>query len=89
MGPPIEITRARAATVSLLVIIIVIVAFWALRPGETPKSAPATGTAQATPKNAVDLSDSQLASVKVAPVEERDFPIEKQAVGSIDSNEDM
>jgi cobalt-zinc-cadmium efflux system membrane fusion protein len=89
MAPPIEITRARAATVGLLVIIIVIVAFWALRPSEAPKSAPATGAAQATPKNAVDLSDSQLASVKVAPVEERDFPIEKRAVGSIDFNEDM
>jgi len=37
----------------------------------------------------VDLSDSQLSAVKVAPVEERDFPVEKQAVGSIDFNENM
>jgi membrane fusion protein, heavy metal efflux system len=35
------------------------------------------------------LSESQLAAVKVAPVEERDFPIEKEAVGSIDFNENM
>jgi membrane fusion protein, heavy metal efflux system len=31
----------------------------------------------------------QLAAVKVEPVEEREFPVEKQAVGSIDFNEDM
>jgi cobalt-zinc-cadmium efflux system membrane fusion protein len=37
----------------------------------------------------VDLSDSQLDSVKVTPVEERDFPVEKAAVGSIDFNEDL
>lgn len=37
----------------------------------------------------LNLSDSQLAAVKVEPVGEREFPIEKQAVGSIDFNEDM
>ena len=37
----------------------------------------------------VDLSDSQLASVKVEPVGEREFPIEKQSVGSIDFNADL
>ncbi len=35
----------------------------------------------------MDLSNSQLDSVKVAPVEERGFPLEKEAVGSIDFNE--
>ena len=40
-------------------------------------------------RDSVDLSDAQLASVKVEPVEERDFPVEKEAVGSIDFNEDM
>lgn len=37
----------------------------------------------------IDLSDKQLASVKVGPITEHDFPIEKQAVGSIDFNEEM
>jgi cobalt-zinc-cadmium efflux system membrane fusion protein len=37
----------------------------------------------------VDLSDSQLSAVKVEPAGEREFPVEKQAVGSIDFNEDM
>jgi membrane fusion protein, heavy metal efflux system len=39
--------------------------------------------------NTLDLTDPQLASVKVEPVEAREFPIEKQAVGGIDFNEDM
>jgi membrane fusion protein, heavy metal efflux system len=37
----------------------------------------------------LDLTDSQLASVKVEPVEAREFPVEKEAVGGIDFNEDM
>jgi membrane fusion protein, heavy metal efflux system len=37
----------------------------------------------------INLSDAQLAAVKVEPVEERDFPVEKQAIGGIDFNEDM
>ena len=39
--------------------------------------------------NNLELSESQLAAVKVEPVERRDFPVEKEAVGSIDFNEDM
>ena len=39
--------------------------------------------------DSVDLTDSQLSSVKVEPVGEREFPIEKQAVGSIGFNENM
>jgi membrane fusion protein, heavy metal efflux system len=39
--------------------------------------------------DSVNLSDSQLAWVKVEPVSEREFPIEKPAVGSIDFNEEM
>jgi len=38
---------------------------------------------------ALDLTDSQLAAVKVESIEEREFPAEKEAVGSIDFNEDM
>ena len=37
----------------------------------------------------LNLSDSQLTAVKVEPIEEREFPVEKEAVGSIDFNEDM
>ena len=37
----------------------------------------------------LDLTDSQLAAVKVEPVVGREFPVEKEAIGGIDFNEDM
>src|SRR5215467_10349208 len=40
-------------------------------------------------ESTIDLTDSQLALVKVEPAGEREFPIEKQAVGGIDFNQDM
>ena len=85
--------RVRAAVVAAL-LAVAVVAYWTLRPGDTPK--PGAGAPRAAAQNAasreqdgVDLSDSQLASVKVEPVEEREFPVEKDAVGSIGFNEDM
>jgi membrane fusion protein, heavy metal efflux system len=56
-------------------------------PGARAQGSP-TGVSASEP-DSVDLSDSQLASVKVGPVGEREFPIEKQSVGSIDFNADM
>ena len=50
--------------------------------GEPKAAAPAD-------KDSVDLSDSQLDSVKVVPLEEREFPVEKEAIGSIDFDEDV
>ena len=56
-------------------------------------SADAENTKPAEPnakdKNSIELSDLQLALVKVVPIEEHDFPAEKEAVGSIDFNQDM
>jgi len=46
-------------------------------------------TRPAAPAESVDLTDSQLRGVKVETVGERDFPIEKIAVGSIDFNEEL
>jgi cobalt-zinc-cadmium efflux system membrane fusion protein len=88
MAPRIEITRARIAAVGALLAVIIVV-YWALRPGDASKPAPGASADQTAAADSVDLSDSQLAAVKVAPVDERDFPVEKQAVGSIDFNEDM
>src|SRR5580704_18528659 len=75
--------RVRAAAVAALLGVAVI-AYWTLRPGDAPK--PGVGAPRAAGQNAasrdrdgVDLSDSQLASVKVEPVEEREFPVEKDA----------
>jgi membrane fusion protein, heavy metal efflux system len=39
--------------------------------------------------DSVELTETQLKAVKVATVEEREFPIEKGAVGSIDFNEEL
>jgi len=71
MAPLVTMDRARAAVAAAL-LVITVVAYWTLRPGVTPK--PAAGTPQAATHNAasrdpdgVDLSDSQLASVKVEP----------------------
>jgi cobalt-zinc-cadmium efflux system membrane fusion protein len=47
------------------------------------------GARQQRDPDSIDLSDAQLTSVKVEPVEARDFPVEKEAIGSIDFNEDM
>jgi cobalt-zinc-cadmium efflux system membrane fusion protein len=82
------------------IVVAAVVAYWALRPSDDRSaSLGATTSASATPNdtgaaaphdpNSVDLSDSQLASVKVEPVADHDFPVEKEAVGSIDFNEDM
>jgi membrane fusion protein, heavy metal efflux system len=46
-------------------------------------------TASPADKDSVELSDSQLDSVKVVPLEDREFPVEKEAIGSIDFDEDM
>jgi membrane fusion protein, heavy metal efflux system len=74
-----------------------------MRPGDGPETglgaAPTSAKAQDAPTGpsgpgsggppAVNLSDSQLGSVKVEPAGEREFPIEKESVGSIDFNQDM
>jgi membrane fusion protein, heavy metal efflux system len=56
--------------------------------GSTKAVADTPSTVPQNP-NSVDLSDSQTTAVKVEPVATRDFPVEKEAVGSIDFNEDM
>jgi membrane fusion protein, heavy metal efflux system len=81
------------------VIAAAIGAYWAWSFGDTSTSDLAATTrasaavtdAPAAPHdpNSVDLLPTQLNAVHVQPVEERDFPQEKQAVGSIDFNEDL
>jgi cobalt-zinc-cadmium efflux system membrane fusion protein len=94
-------TKAKAGVMVVGgIVAAAIVAYWALRPSnDASASLGATTTASAAPNdtgaaaphdpNSVDLSDTQLASVKVEPVAEHEFPVEKEAVGSIDFNEDM
>jgi membrane fusion protein, heavy metal efflux system len=89
----------RVLTIGALIVIAVIVYnVWSF--GNNSKStfdtASTAGSALAdtqpsvAPDNdGVNLSDTQLTGVKVEPVADRDFPVEREAVGSIDFNEDM
>src|SRR5580658_2442450 len=98
MALRIASSRARVAVTAAL-IAVAAMAYWAWHSGYSAKSdIGATTNANAEPTDAgtaarstdsVDLSDTQLVSVKVEPVEEREFPVEKDAVGSIDFNEDL
>ena len=54
--------------------------------GKAKADAPSKSTLDV---DSIDLSDSQLSAVKVEPVGMRDFPVEKQAVGSINFNQDL
>jgi cobalt-zinc-cadmium efflux system membrane fusion protein len=99
MAPRITISRVRAAAAGALVVVAIAV-YWLWHSSGTPNSdlgATTSANAEASDapnpasrdRDSVDLSDSQLASVKVAPVEEREFPIEREAVGSVDFNEEL
>jgi cobalt-zinc-cadmium efflux system membrane fusion protein len=70
--------------------------YWGWHSVDNSKSGLGVETAKADAPSApahnpdsIDLSDAQLSAVKVEPVEERDFPTEKEAVGSIDFDEEM
>ena len=83
-----------SAAVAAALFAIAVIAYWAWPAGDAGKlGASAANAAAPNPvahdPDSIDLSDSQLAMMKVEPVEERDFPIEKEAVGSIDFNENM
>ncbi len=95
-----RITNARARVVlvgALIAIAILVYGGWRLSQGSHAELGTTTANAEQSDgsraaqrdRNSVDLSDSQLASVKVEPVAEHPFPIEKEAIGSIDFNEDM
>lgn len=56
-------------------------------PGNNP--APETAAKPAPAEAAVDLSPSQLNAIKIAPVGTYQFPVEEEAVGSIDYDEDL
>jgi cobalt-zinc-cadmium efflux system membrane fusion protein len=58
----------------------------------TSANTPRESTANANPpasQTTLDLSSSQLNAIKVEPVERHLFPVEKEAVGNIDYDEDL
>jgi len=82
-----------SAAIAAVLFALVIVVYWASHFGGPPRGGSGgAGTASAPNAPAgdsIDLSDAQLAAVKVEPVGERDFPREKEAVGSISFNQDL
>ena len=54
-----------------------------------PEAIPGSKAASAPAANIVELLETQLKAVRVEVASEREFPIEKSAVGSIDFNEEM
>src|SRR5215469_12772483 len=98
MAPSPTSSRVSAAIVAAI-FALVIVLYWASHFGGPPKdgsTGASTGAHADVPSGAVgqqqdsiDLSDAQLSGVKVEPVGERDFPTDKEAVGSIDFDEEM
>jgi membrane fusion protein, heavy metal efflux system len=88
----------RAATVSVLIIGALAVYGWMHFHGESKSNLTVATSADAAVTDAnsasangndLELSGSQLTAVKVEPIDLREFPVEKEAVGSIDFNEDM
>jgi len=89
-----------SAAIAAALFVLVIVLYWASHFGGAPKGGPggpgtggshpdAPSAAAGEQQASIDLSDAQLSAVKVEPVEERDFPRDKEAVGSIDFNEEL
>jgi membrane fusion protein, heavy metal efflux system len=85
-----------SAAIAAALFALVGVVYWLSHFGERPSAigaskanVAATDAAVDPGPDSVDLSDSQLSAVKVEPVGVRDFPVEKEAVGSINFNQDL
>jgi cobalt-zinc-cadmium efflux system membrane fusion protein len=96
MAPRTTNSRLSAAVAAAL-FAVVVVGYWTWHSGDS-NSGPGFGATNAKadappnaapPPDSVDLSDQQLNAVKVEPVAEREFPVEKEAVGSIDFNQNL
>ena len=79
--------RAVAAVMVLSAAGIAIVHFSATAASSEKKS-PGANAAAANP-GTLELSDAQLGEINIGTVSERSFPIQTEAVGNIDFNEDM
>jgi membrane fusion protein, heavy metal efflux system len=81
--------RATVASVAFVAFALVVGAYFGARAG-TPDHSPGPAAAGTSPEtDAVDLSDKQLGMINLGTVSERTFPLQKEAVGSIDFNEDV
>jgi membrane fusion protein, heavy metal efflux system len=92
-------TKSRIAAAAAGALVAAFLLYWSWPSGERSQGDIGATAARAAPSDAgaaarrdpdsVDLTDAQLTAVKVEPVEAREFPVDKEAVGSIDFNEDL
>ncbi len=92
-------TKSRITAGAVALIGVASLLYWSWPSGQAANPDIGATAARAAPSDAaaaarhdpdsVDLTDAQLTAVKVEPVEAREFPVDKEAVGSIDFNEDL
>jgi cobalt-zinc-cadmium efflux system membrane fusion protein len=84
--------RIAAAALALAVLGLGITSYFSARASgsESPKAGAVGSTSAAgAPGNTVELSDSQMQMIAIGTVSEHAFPLQRNAVGSIDFNEDL
>jgi len=79
--------RAVAIIATLAALLFAVGGYFTARAGTAPKAE--IGGARVIDADNVELSGSQTASIDVVTVSERIFPLQREAVGSIDFNEDL
>jgi len=83
--------RAAAAAAAVFLAVVMVIHFSA-KAASPDKDATGSGTGasvRGSDTNALELSDAQLGEIRLGAVSERSFPIQTEAVGNIDFNEDM
>jgi cobalt-zinc-cadmium efflux system membrane fusion protein len=82
---------AVAAAVVMVAALIGVIHFSATAAPSDPKNpgSSAGGTVRGSASDTLELSDAQLGEISLGTVSERSFPVQTQAVGNIDFNEDM
>jgi membrane fusion protein, heavy metal efflux system len=81
--------KGRIPAVLVSIAVVLLIAGTYLGAAAQPKASPVPAGQSTGESDTVTLSDSQLNSITVATVVEREFPLQKEAVGNIDFNEDM
>src|SRR5450631_925771 len=90
-----RLRRAVAAGAALLLAALIGVAQFSAKADDSPRAnaGPDTGSKPAAPAQGsaetVELSDAQLGMISIGAASEHSFPIQTEAVGNIDFNEDM
>jgi len=80
--------RTLLAASALIIFAIIAAALYSRSGAKTAALVPPTASPSTTGPDTVKLSDSQLNSIKVAAVADREFPVEIDAIGNVDFNED-